>query len=241
MNRGRRHGSPASVNDVFRYGPARGPAERPLPPDGAPRRPPRRVFLATLPVGSDMQHFAAALDSADGPACAVVVFKAGHGVRIVRIFRGDDALSAVSNLEDEQGSPDVPFEVFETALSAALADGLAEGRPPPARLIDLAAVCGLSELRPRATTVWDWLAELDPAGAIADLPDGERDQLIGRSTAWPHDRPIMDTWFEGTALLEESLKAADGPRQTVDAFRARLEERRGDWAGPFSCCAPPMS
>ena len=40
----------------------------------------------------------------------------------------------------------------------------------------------------------------------------------------------MDTWFEGTALLEESLKTADGPRQTLDSFRARLEERRGDWA-----------
>ena len=40
----------------------------------------------------------------------------------------------------------------------------------------------------------------------------------------------MDTWFEGTALLDESLKAADGPRQTLEAFRARLEERRDDWA-----------
>ena len=194
-------------------------------PAGRPAR-----FLAALPDGSGMQHLAATLELADGPACALVLVKAGHGVTIARIFRGDGALSAVSNLEDELGALDVPFEAFETALSAALADGLAEGRPPPARLIDVAATCGLSELRPRAMTARDWLAELDPEGAIASLPGGERDGLIGRSAAWPNDRPIMDTWFEGTALLDESLKAADDPRQTVGAFRARLEERRGDWA-----------
>ena len=142
----------------------------------------------------------------------------------------NNTLSAVSNLEDELGALDVPFEAFETELSAALADGLAEGRPPPARLIDVAAVCGLSELRPRAMTARNWLAELDPGGAIASLPGEDRDGLIGRSAAWPNDRPIMDTWFEGTALLDESLKAADDPRQTAGAFRARLEERRGDWA-----------
>ena len=203
-------------------------------PAGRPTR-----FLAALPNGSGMQHLAAALDPADGPACAVVVVKAGQGVTIVHIFRGDNALSTVSNLEDELGALDVPFEAFETALAAALADGLAEGRPPPARLIDLAAVFGLSELRPGAMTARDWLAELDPGGAIAGLPDGERDRLIAHSTAWPNDRPILDTWFEGTALLDESLKVADGPRQTLEAFRARLEERRGDWA--FLCCAPPMS
>ena len=194
-------------------------------PAGRPTR-----FLAALPNGSGMQHLAVMLEPADGPACAVVVVKAGHGVTIVHIFRGDDALGAVSNLEDELGALDVPFEVFETVLSAALADGLAEGRPPPARLIDVAAGFGLSGLRPRAMTARDWLAELDPGGAIARLPDGERDELIRRSTAWPDDRPILDTWFEGTALLDESLKGPDGPRQTLAAFRARLEERRGDWA-----------
>ena len=194
-------------------------------PEGRPTR-----FLAALPDGSGMQHLAAALELADGPACAVAVVKAGQGVTIVHILRDDGALNTVSNLEDELGALDVPFEAFETALSAALADGLAEGRPPPARLIDVATVCGLSELRPRAMTAPDWLAELDPGGAIAGLPDAERDRLIRSSTAWPNDRPILDTWFEGTALLDESLKDADGPRQTLDAFRARLEERRGDWA-----------
>ena len=194
-------------------------------PAGRPTR-----FLAALPNGSGMQHLAAMLESADGPACAVVVVKAGHGITIVHVFRGDEALDAASNLEDELGALDVPFEAFETVLSAALADGLAEGRPPPARLIDVAAGFGLSELRPRAMTAPDWLAELDPGGAIAGLPDEERGELIRRSTAWPDDRPILDTWFEGTALLDDSLKGADGPRQTLDAFRARLDERRVDWA-----------
>jgi len=194
-------------------------------PAGRPAR-----FIAALPDGSGMQHLAAALELEDGPACAVVVVKPGHGVTIAHILRDDGALNTVSNLEDELGALNVPFEAFETALSAAIADGLAEGRPPLARLIDVAAICGLSELRPRAMTARDWLAELDPDGAIAGLPGGERNALIRRSAAWHDDRPIMDTWFEGTALLDDSLKAADGQRQTLEAFRARLEERRGDWA-----------
>ncbi|MDD9993496.1 MAG: hypothetical protein OXP75_17005 [Rhodospirillales bacterium] len=196
-------------------------------PEGRPAR-----FLAALPDGSGMQHLAATLELADGPACAMVLVKADQGVTIARIFRGDEALDAVSNLEDDLGALDVPFEAFKTALSAAIADGLAEGRPPQARLIDVAAACGLSELRPRAMTARDWLAELDPEGMIAGLPGEERDELIRRSTAWPNNRPILDTWFEGTALLDDSLKATNGPRGTVDAFRARLEGRRGDWA----CC-----
>lgn len=201
-----------------RFRPLARPADRPA------------RFLAAIPDGSGMQHLAAMVELADGPTCAAVVVKPGHGVTIAHMLQDDGALNTASNLEDELGASDVPFEVFKTALSAALADGLAEGRPPPARLIDVAVVCGLSELRPRAMTARDWLAELDPGGAIAGLPDGERDGLIRRSAAWPNGRPILDTWFEGTALLDESLKAADSPRQTVDAFRARLEERRGDWA-----------
>ena len=143
-------------------------------PAGRPTR-----FLAALPNGSGMQHLAAALDPADGPACAVVVVKAGHGVTIVRIFRGDDAPSAASNLEDELGALDVPFEAFETALSAAIADGLAEGRPPPARLIDVAA--GLWPFR--AAPAGD-----DGAGLARGTRPGRRDRRPARRGAGRADR-----------------------------------------------------
>ena len=36
---------------------------------------------------------------------------------------------------------------------------------------------------------------------------------------------------------DESLKTADGPRQTLDTFRLRLEERRDDWALLVLCAA----
>ncbi len=196
-----------------------GPPER---PGGRPKR-----LLGTLPDGSGAQSLAAVLD---GPVTALVLIKAGHGVKDAFLARGDAAGEAISTQVDDIGALDLAWEAFETALAAALANGLAAGRPPPAGLIDAALACGLGELRPRPMAAGDWLAEVDPEGEIAGLPARERERLIARSATWPDDHPIVDTWFEGTAVFDEALKSASGTRQPEAAFWERLEERRGDWA-----------
>ena len=52
---------------------------------------------------------------------------------------------------------DTPWETFEEQVAAALTEGLALERPPPAGLVDVALSCGMWELRPHAMTVQDWL------------------------------------------------------------------------------------
>ena len=111
-------------------------------------------------------------------------------------------------------------------VAAALAEGLASGRPPPAGLVDVALACGMWELRPHAMTAQDWLSELDPDGEIARLPAVVREELIGGSAAWPEDYIVVVGWSEGTAILHEAMQEADGEDQVLfGAWVARRSAR----------------
>ncbi len=187
-------------------------------------------LFGTVPDASGGQSFAAALEGRDGPAAALVLVKAGQGVRDAFLVHGDDAGGALSSQAAESGAFPVSWEALEPALAAGLADGFAAGRPPAAGLIDVVSACGLMELRPRAMTAQDWLARIDPAGEIADLPARRRDRLVRASADWPGDHEHVAGWCEGTAAVDRLLDSAAGARQLEAALWTRLDERRGDWA-----------
>ena len=94
----------------------------------------------------------------------------------------------------------------------------------------MAEACGFGALRPQRMTARDWLAYLDPEGEIAGLSAHERGRLIGRSARWLLDHPVVETWFEGTAVVDAALEGASSPRQLDAALWAALEKRRGYWA-----------
>ena len=187
-------------------------------------------LLGTVPDASGGQSFAAALEGRDGPAAALVLVKAGQGVKDAFLVHGDDARDALSSQVAGSGAFAVAWEALEPALKAALADGFAAGRPPAAGLIDVASALGLMDLRPRAMTGQDWLACIDPAGEVAGLPARRRDRLIRGSANWPGDHEHVAGWCEGTATVDRLLDGAGGAPQLEAALWTYLDERRGHWA-----------
>ena len=202
-----------------------GPIQQPA---GQPER-----CLGTLPDGSGSQSFAIGLGATAGPAVAMVLVKTGYGIKdafVVSDEDGDGPNQTMTEMELEAGALDIPWETVPATLAAALAEGLASGHPPSAGLLDVALACGLTGLRPRPLTPRDWLAEVDPEGEIAALSVQKRGRLINRSETWPDDHPIVETWYEGTAIFDEMLKEDQGPRQLEAALWAHLETRREVWA-----------
>ena len=175
---------------------------RPHEPSEPMRAPRPGLFLRSLPDGFGNQSFAVSLEGADGPATAFILLKAGHGVKdayLIRETETTDAMLAQLAWLSETNCVDLAFDALEPVLSAALAEGLAEGKAVPPGLIDVAGACGLGDLRPQAMTARDWLMRIDSEGEVANLPAGERAELIERSRDWPLDYDLIANWFEGTA------------------------------------------
>ncbi len=187
-------------------------------------------LLTGLPDRSGAQVFAAILWSKDDPGLAMVSIEPGYGIRRASVATVEVARAGIGKLENAADSIDLRWSNMERMLAAALADGLASGRQPPPSLIDVALVCGLTELRPQPMTVWDWLAEVDPEGEIAGLAAEERDDLVERSGAWPDGHAAVGDWYEGTAVFDDAMRENRHADRVETAFWPRLEERRENWA-----------
>ena len=187
-------------------------------------------FAATLPDRVGDQAIVALLEGGAEPAAASVVFDAGRGIGEAFIVSGVGPVASMPGQDGDGELLDIPRDAFAAGLAAAIAEGLASGRPPLAGLIDVARACGLLELWPRPMTAQDWFQEVDPEGDIARLTAEEREELVEAIAAWPERYLDVQAWSEGTAVMQEALDdgvSGDGPDK---AFWVRMEERRNDWA-----------
>ena len=121
----------------------------------------------------------AVLQGGDEPAVAIVVTESGRGITQALVIPGMEAISGIAEPDGFDKMIETPWETFEEQVAAALAEGLALERPPPAGLVDVALACGMWELRTPAMTARDWLSELDPNGEIAELPAVVRETWTG--------------------------------------------------------------
>ena len=198
----------------------------PLPhPQGRPER-----FVASLPDRAGNQAFIAVLEGGAEPAAASVVTDGRRGIGEAFIVSGAGALAAMPGRDGDAELLDVSRDVFEAGLSAAIAEGLASGRPPPAGLIDVASACGLLELRPRPMTAQGWLDCVDPDGETARLTAAEREALVEASADWPMRYLDIEYWSEGTAMMQEVLDEFASGNDLDEVFWSKMEERRNDWA-----------
>ena len=198
----------------------------PLPqPEWRPVR-----FVASLPDRAGNQALIAPLEGGPEPAAASVVTDGRRGIGESFIVSGAGALAAMPGQDGDAELFDVSRDVFETGLSAAIADGLAAGRPPPAGLIDVALACGMLELRPRPMTALDWLRCVDPDSETARLTAAERDALVEASADWPMRYLDIEYWSEGTAMMQDVLEEYVAGNELEAVFWSKMEERRDGWA-----------
>ena len=101
---------------------------------------------------------------------------------------------------------------------------------PVPGLVDVAQVCGLSEVRPGPAAVGDILAIADPDDETAALSVQARGRLITASRSWPERYPMLSSWFEDSDDAVEALESAASRAALKRAMWDVLEARRQHWA-----------
>jgi len=192
-----------------------------------------RSVLATIPDGGGAQSFGIALQSGKTRSVAMVLTKQGHGVKdayVIPCPSARDQNMIITQLTDETAAQPVTPAYLAEALSMALGDGLAHGLPPAPGLIDVAALCGLTELRPRQIETEALLAGLASHARVSALSPQKRGRLIKASADWWERHEIVRYWFEDSDDAQEQMERSSGPRATEAALWRWLETRRGWWA-----------
>jgi len=189
---------------------------------------------ASLPDGAGAQYLGIATGAGRNRRWAMILTKTGYGIRDAYLLPALDAGDERAMLDGMLGGMDaVPVETqtLHLLLAAAMAEGLAREEPPAPGLLNVAAACGLVDLRPQPLTVPDWLGRLDPAGELADLTPQKRGRLINRSADWADSFTMLDSWFEETSECDRVLEFAPHPAGRRRALREHLQARRDWWAG----------
>jgi hypothetical protein len=186
-------------------------------------------ILATLPDGGGAQSIGVALQLGKRRSAAMVLMKQGQGIKdayVVPCRSASDQKKLMKQLADETGALPVPLEYLSDALSVALGERL----PPAPGLVDVAALCGLNELRPRRGETEDVLEGLASRSRLAGLTAQKRGRLINASGDWWDRHTIVQSWFEESDSAQELLRQPSSQRVLEAALWKWLETRRGWWA-----------
>jgi len=189
--------------------------------------------LATLPDGGGAQSIMIALQSGSSRTVAMLLLKQGYGVKdayTIPCSSASEQKALIQRVKQETGAVSVPASWVETALSAALADGLVVGLPPAPGLIEVAELCGLDRLRPKAVTTETLIDALPTTEHLRSLSAQARGKLINASEDWWDRHEIIHSWFEESDHAHEVLDGTRSLRGVAAALWRWLETRRDFWA-----------
>ena len=188
-------------------------------------------LVTSIPDGAGAQQFGILVRRGQDLALAMVLTKAGFGIKDAFVFEGDpeethemfDALRAEANAS-------VDLATLTVMIGAALGEGQALGHPPAPGLLDVLDLLALDPIDPLSATPGDWAARADPDGVVARASAQKRGRLVNESEDWPVTQPLAAGWFETDADMRRRI---DESRTEVEARRAVLsciESRRAFWA-----------
>jgi len=199
--------------------------------------------LASLPDGVGAQSIALAVQSGSRRGVAMLLIKQGHGVKdayVVPFSSAGEQRRLLVGIEEDAGALEVTHDYTGTALAVALADGLAHGMPPAAGLVEIARICGFTNLRPDARTTEQLVHDIDPEHRVQSKSPQARGRLINESEYWRDRFAIIESWFEDSDALSEHLKPAYNIRTFETALWKWLESRRDWWARIIARAAQVM-
>ena len=188
--------------------------------------------LASMPDGVGAQSLALAVQLGSRRGVAMLLIKQDHGVKdayVVPCSSASEQRRILADIEDDADAQIVTQGYVSTALAVALADGLAHDLPPAASLVEIARICGLSDLRPEARTTDQLLQSLDQEDRIKVKSPQARGRLINESANSLDRFAIVESWFEESDTLEEKLDSTYSIRGFEIALWKWLEMRRDWW------------
>lgn len=188
---------------------------------------------ATLPDGGGAQSIGIALQSGERRKMAMLLLKQGQGVKdayTIPCANAREQKSITERMSEDVDALSVTVDCLHRALSVALADGLAQGRPPVPGLIEIARICGLSTLRPEVKSTPELIAGLGSFAAVKALSLRQQGALIMASDEWWDRHEIIESWFEDSDEAHAVLDKARNARSAEAALWKWLETRRDWWA-----------
>jgi yecA family protein len=190
-----------------------------------------QALVSSVPDGAGAQHFAALVRQDGHLRAALVLLKAGHGVKDAFVI--DDSPEDVEAVFDKAAELchwNVDLETMTTAVGAALTECADLGRPPPAGLLDVLEALPVDTFDPMPATPEDWADRVDPGREIRDATPQLRGRLVNESDDWPIFVPLVDCWFETDGALEAAVLEARSEAAARRAVFSHLEDRRAYWA-----------
>jgi hypothetical protein len=131
-------------------------------------------------------------------------------------------------------------DYLDRVVTHHLAVGLAQGKPPPVGLLQVAETVGTTEWRPQRLD-WREIVEALLSEAPASLREPERVAETMQSIGWANPDGLLDGWFEDDPAAAEivgGMSADIGERESLDVIlRQLLEPRREKWAAHFAWVA----
>jgi hypothetical protein len=138
-----------------------------------------------------------------------------------------EAERIVGGLKSSTPAAEADVPSLTRMLSLCLADNLANGVPPPFRLVQLAERLGLAAIAPRAATTEELAAEL-LSGLPADATDAT---ALAHAYQTIGDSEVTSSWFEAGEEIEDLLAPTKTRQQRVKKLLANhLAERKPYWA-----------
>jgi len=193
---------------------------------------PIRSIVASLPDGGGAQSIVIALQSGGSRKSALVLIKSGHGIKdafTVHCHSAAEQNALSQRIVAETGSGGVTRTWLERNLSMALADGLAAEIPAAPGLIEVAELCGFSDLRPEPYTPEELIAALPVAKRVGSLSAQERRELIDDSEDWHERHGVVGSWFEESDDVHDIMQNARSMPPRIKALWKWIESRRNHW------------
>ena len=191
------------------------------------------VFASVLD-RNDSQSILIALQSGKRRKTGVILTKAGHGVKecfTIRANSANEQRGLIQEMGDDIDAIEVSVSWLKRALATALADGLEAGLPPAPGLLEMAELCGFSDLRPEPVTTEAIIDALPAAERICSLSAHARGKLIDASEDWMNRHYIIGGWHDSSDGASDVIKANHSDQLARDsALWNWLETRRDKWS-----------
>jgi hypothetical protein len=193
-------------------------------------------IIASITDGVGAQSIAVVLKQGSKPVLAMILLKAGYGIKdsfLVPPETSDDAEDMVEHLRAETGADNISGDTLRVLLEGALADGLENGCLPAPGFLDVVETCELFDLRPQELDLGALLRLADPDRKIQDASAQALGRWINDDIALDRLAPLADSWFEDTEETRKIIDTGRTERSIETKLWKFLETRRDVWARRF--------
>lgn len=193
--------------------------------------------LSSLPDGAGSQSIMASVSRGSQKVIAVVLLKAGHGIKdayAIPCSSATEQRRTLAEIEDQVTMYEIKGDYLPLAIAASLADGLAKDYPPAPAFVEISEMLGLADVAPHPNGAKALNELSDPEGLVAEASASKIKDLVRQSATLAGDHDIATSWFITSAALSADIANAKTEAQAIKVAWDHLEKQRNFWSSQFA-------